>query len=267
MKILVPVKQVATLDEEFELQEDGLDVDHDFCEYDINEWDDYSLEEALQIKEANEGEEVEVIALTVGDDEAEDVLRTCMAKGADRAVRIWDDAMAGSDPMAVARAIAKFVEQEQPELVFAGVQASDHAYAQTGMQIAALLDRPHVAVVNALEYSPGQSTATARRELEAGLEEEVEVQVPAVLTIQLGINEPRYASLKGIKQAKSRPIDEFSHTDLGLSDEEVGADGSLARVRRMFAPEKGQAEMIEGTPAEQAARLAEIIKEFKGEAS
>ncbi|MFA9461220.1 electron transfer flavoprotein subunit beta/FixA family protein [Thiohalorhabdus sp. Cl-TMA] len=267
MKILVPVKQVATLDEEFELQEDELDVDHDFCEYDINEWDDYSLEEALQIKEANEGQEVEVIALTVGDDDAEDALRTCMAKGADRAVRIWDDAMEGADPMAIARAIAKFVEQEKPDLVFAGVQSSDQAFAQTGMQVAALLGWPHAAVVNNLDYTPGAGTATVRRELEGGLEEEVEVQVPAVMTIQLGINDPRYASLKGIKQAKSRPIDEYSPADLGLSEDEMGASGSLSQVRKVYVPEKGQAEMIEGTPAEQAARLAEIIKEFKGAAS
>ncbi|HKJ87172.1 MAG TPA: electron transfer flavoprotein subunit beta/FixA family protein, partial [Gammaproteobacteria bacterium] len=220
MKILVPVKQVATLDEEFELRDDELDVDHDFCEYDINEWDDYSLEEALRLKEANEGQEVEVVAVTVGDEEAEDVLRTCMAKGADRAVRIWDESMEGAGPIAVARAVAKLAEQEQPELVFAGVQASDHAYAQTGMQIAALLGRPHVAVINHLEYTPGDGSATVRRELEAGLEEELEVDVPAVLTIQLGINEPRYASLKGIKQAKGRPIDEYGPADLGLSEED-----------------------------------------------
>ena len=110
----------------------------------------------------------------------------------------------------------------------------------------------------------GASSATARRELEGGLEEEITVNCPAVLTIQLGINEPRYASLRGIKQAAGKPLDEISHTDLGLSDDDVGETGSVSRVRKMFVPVKGQAELIEGTPAEQAARLAEILKELSG---
>ncbi|RLA05719.1 MAG: electron transfer flavoprotein subunit beta, partial [Gammaproteobacteria bacterium] len=102
--------------------------------------------------------------------------------------------------------------------------------------------------------------------LEGGLEEVLTIQCPAVLTIQLGINEPRYASLRGIKQAKAKPIEELSHKDLGLSDDEVGVAGSASRVRRMYVPEKGQAELIEGTSAEQAQRVAEIIKQMQGEA-
>ena len=264
MKILVPVKQIAALDEDFELLEDGSGVDPDYLDYELNEWDDYSYEEALRIMEANEGEDVEVVPVTVGPEEADDALRRCLAKGGERGIRIWDDAIEGSDPSAIARILAKVVEREQPDVVFAGTLSSDHAFAQTGMTIAAELGWPHAAVVNHLELKPGDTKATIHRELEGGLEDRMTIDLPAVLTIQLGINEPRYASLRGIKQAKRKDIAVLSHADLGLADDDVGVQGSLSRLRRMVMPEKGQAELIEGTSAEQAARLTEIIKELKG---
>lgn len=263
MKILVAIKQVASLDDDFEMRDDGKDVDHDYCDYEINEWDDYSLEEALLIKERYDGE-CEVVAITVGEDSAEDELRKCLAKGADRAIRVWDDAIEGSDQMAIARIISKVVEKEAPTMVFLGVQASDHAYAQTAMSVAAMLGWPHAAVVSNLEYNLGDGKATLRRELEGGLEESASIDCPAVLSIHLGINEPRYASLRGIKQAADKPLDELSHTDLGLGDDDVGEQGSASRVRKMYVPERAMASLIEGTPAEQAARLAEIIKEHTG---
>lgn len=263
MKILVPIKQVATIDEDCELREDGKDVDPDYLDYELNEWDDYSWEEALRLNEAH-GDEVEIVPVTVGPEEAEDGLRRCLAKGGERAIRVWDDALEASDPMAIARVIAKVAQRENADLVFAGTLSSDHGFAATGMCVAGLLDWPHAAVVSQLDVSPGAERATLRRELEAGLEEEITVQCPAVLAIQLGINEPRYASLRGIKQAKAKPLEVLSHTDLGLDDAEVGESGSLSRVRRMFAPERGQAELIEGTAAEQAARIAEILKEATG---
>jgi electron transfer flavoprotein beta subunit len=266
MKILVAVKQVANLDDEFEISHDGKDVDHDYCDYEINEWDDYSLEEALLIKE-NNGDEGEIVVVTVGPEDAEDELRKCLGKGADRGIRVWDDAISGSDQYVTAKILAKVVEKENPDMVFIGVQAADHAFAQTGISVAQILGWPHAAVVSSLDYSPHYSPekgATLRRELEAGLEEEITIDCPAVLTIQLGINEPRYASLRGIKQAAGKPLDELTHADLGLSDDDVGEAGSVSRIRRMFVPERAHAELIEGTPAEQATRLAEIIKEFTG---
>jgi electron transfer flavoprotein beta subunit len=264
MKILVPVKQVAVLDEDFEMRDDGRDVDPDYLEHELNEWDDYSWEEALRLQEEH-GDAVEIIPLTVGPEEAEDGLRKCLAKGGERGIRVWDDAIAGSDPMAIARIIAKVTEREQADLLFVGTLASDHGFAQTGVSVAAQLGWSQVAVVSKVDYQPGDTNARVQRELEDGLEEALTVQCPAVLTIQLGINEPRYASLRGIKQAKAKPVEVLSHSDLGLSDDEVGEAGSASRVRRMYVPEKGQAELIEGTPAEQAARLAEIIKQLKGE--
>lgn len=264
MKLMVTVKQVAVLDDDFEIREDGKDVDREHCDFDLNEWDDYSVEEAMRIKEEFGSEADEVVVVTVGPEEADLVLRKCLAKGADRGIRVWDDALEGSDPVAVARVLAKVVERERPEMVFAGVQASDHAFAQTGMSVAAFLGWPRAAVVSHLNYKPGAGEALARRELEGGLEEEITVQCPAVLTIQLGINSPRYASLRAIKQAAAKPIDVLTHADLGLEDTQVGEAGSGARVRRMYAPKRARAEMIEGTPAEQAARIAQIVKEFRG---
>lgn len=263
MKILVAIKQVANLDDEFEIRDDGKDVDHDYCDYEINEWDDYSLEEALQIKENNENEG-EIVVVTIGPEDAEEELRKCLGKGADRGIRVWDDAIAGSDQFVTAKILAKVVEKENPDMVFIGVMAADHAFAQTGISVAQILGWPHAAVVCNLEYSPGASQAALRRELEGGLEEEGTIDCPAVLTIQLGINSPRYASLRGIKQAASKPLDVLTLSDLGLGVDDVGDAGSVSRIRRMFIPEKAHAELIEGTPAEQAARLAEIIKEYTG---
>lgn len=264
MKILVAVKRTASLDDEFEMREDGLDVDPDFCEYDINEFDEYSVEEAIKIKEAAPDGAVEVVVMTVGPDDADDVLRKCLAKGADRGIRVWDDAIQGSDQIAIARIIAKAVEREQPTLVLAGAQSSDHGFATTGIAVAGLLGWPHAAVVSFLDFQPGAGTVALRRELEGGLEEEFSLPVPAVLTIQLGINRPRYASLRGIRQAGAKPVDELTPADLGLSESEVGPAGSLSRVRRMYVPERGKSEMITGTPAEQARRILQIIKEVRG---
>jgi electron transfer flavoprotein beta subunit len=264
MKILVAVKRVAALEEDFEIRDDGRDVDPDFLNWDLNEWDDYSLETAVQIKEAAGGEGVEVVAVTIGPDEADEVLRKCLAKGADRALRVWDEALEGSDPIAIARVLAAVARQEQPELLLAGTQSSDHGHAATGIALAALLDWPHAAVVAALDFKPGSGRALVQRELEGGLLQSVEVQLPAVLTIQLGINTPRYASLRGIKQAASRPIETATPQDLGLADSALGESGSLSRVKRVYVPEKGRAQMIEGSAAEQAARLIQIIKEATG---
>ncbi|MDO5756506.1 MAG: electron transfer flavoprotein subunit beta/FixA family protein [Rhodobacterales bacterium] len=260
MKILVTVKQVAALDDEFEMRDDGRDVDEDFFEKDLNEFDHFSVEEALLIKEAA-GDDTEVVIVTIGDEDADDALRTALAKGADRGIRVWDDSLAEADGIAIAKVLAKVVEREKPDMVFTGAQSADFGSAVTGMALAGILDWPHAAVVVNLEYSPGSNTATLRRELEGGLEEIMTIRCPAVLSIQLGINEPRYASLRGIKQAKQKQVDELSLDDLGL-----GSDGAAAasRVRRMYAPEKGQAELITGSAAEQAARLADIIKELRG---
>jgi electron transfer flavoprotein beta subunit len=266
MKILVAVKQVAALDEDFEIREDGRDVNEDFLIRDLNEWDDFSLEEAVKIKEAS-AQPVEVVAVTVAPESADEALRKCLAKGADRAVRVWDESAQDSDPIAIARILAAVAKAESADMVFAGVQSSDHSFASTGIATAAFLGWPHAAVVTSLSYSPGAKSAVFRRELEGGVLHEVEIQCPAVVTIQLGINTPRYASLRSIKQAAAKPIEVKSLADLSVAAADVGEAGSHSRVRRMYIPDKGRAQLIEGDAAQQAARLAEIIREFRGDAA
>ena len=267
MKILVAVKQVAALDEDFEIRDDGKDVEAEFLLRDLNEWDDFALEEAVKIKEGAGATPVEVVVVSVGREEADETLRKCLAKGADRAIRVWDDAIEGSDPIAIARVLAAVARREGPDLLFAGAQSSDHAFASTGIATAALLDWPHAAVLTQLDYSPGGHTARLRRELEGGLLHAMEIDLPAVLTIQLGINTPRYASLRAIKQAAAKPIERLSLADLGIAAASVGEAGSLSRVRRMYVPEKGRAEMIEGSIEEQAKRVVEIIRQAAGGAA
>jgi electron transfer flavoprotein beta subunit len=146
--------------------------------------------------------------------------------------------------------------------VLAGAQSSDHGQATTGIALSAALNWPHVAVVNGLKYGAGDAQAVATRELEGGATQEVELTLPAVLTIQLGINKPRYASLRAIKQAAAKPIEVLGLGELGLTTEQVGEAGSASRVRRVAVPDKGRAQMIEGTVQQKAQRLAQIVREF-----
>ena len=248
MKIIVCVKQVASLEDDVEFTDDERDVDHDYLDFSLNEWDSFATEEALQIRErAGEGE---VLVVTVGDDEAEDALRHCLAMGADRAIRVEAEL---TDGLAVARALDEVVRDEAPDLVLCGVQSGDAVQAATGTALAELLGLPRVAVVKRIEWEPGAATATVERELEGGVVDVVEVEVPAVLTIQTGINEPRYVTLRAVKQAEQVDID---------LREPPGELEPGYRVRRMFLPPKGEgAEMLDGSAADIAARINEIVKE------
>ena len=260
MKIVVAVKEVAALDEEFELLEDGARVDIDFVEWDLNEWDAFSLEAALQLRESAGGEGDEVVVVTVGDDNAEDGLLSCLAKGADRAVRVWDEALEGADVLAVARVLAAAVQREAPDLVLCGVQSSDAVNGSTGTALAGYLDLARVAVVTHLDWDAADGTATVHRELEGGLIEVLRVRTPALLTIQTGINEPRYATLRAIKQAREKPLELVSPDGLGLDEAAVRAAGS--RIVALVPPERGAgAEMLNGSAAAVAARIIEIVGE------
>lgn len=250
MKIVVCVKQVAVLGDEVEFTDDERDVDPDFLDFALNEWDSFATEEALQIRERHG--EGEVVVVSVGDEDSEDAIRRCLAMGADRAVRIEGEGVS-RDPISVARALAPVVRREEPDLVFCGVQSSDAVQAATGVALAELLGLPRVAVVTKLDWDAGAKTARVDRELEGGLVDLVEVDIPAVLTIQTGINEPRYATLRAIKQAEQQEV-------AVVEPEDVGEPGYA--VRRMFVPPKGEgAEMLDGSPEAIAQRIKELVEE------
>jgi len=250
LKAVVCVKQVRTLSDEVEFTADGRDVDPDYVELAVNEWDTYAVEEALRVREA--AGEGEVVVVTVGGDDSEAALRRCLAMGADRAIRVTGEDAEIADPLTVARALAGAVGPESPDLVFAGVQSSDSVQAATGTMLAELLDLPRVAVVTKLTYDHSGKRAIVHRELEGGLIDVVEVDTPALLTIQTGINEPRYANLRAIKQASQQ---EITVLDGGIEGE------TAYRVRRMFVPPRGEgAEPLGDTPAEVAQQIAEIVK-------
>lgn len=253
MKIVVCVKQVAMLGDEVEFTEDERGVDPDYLEYALNEWDSYATEEALRLKEAAGEGDGEVVVVSVGDEDAEDAMRRCLAMGADRAIRIERGDLEIGDPIATARALAGVVRGESADLVFCGVQSSDAVQGATGTALAELLGLPRVAVVKKVEYDHGGRKAVVHRELEGGLVDVAEVDTPAVLTIQTGINEPRYATLRAIKQAEQQEIQVEEPGDLGPA---------AARVRRMFVPPKGEgAELLGKDPAEVASRIKELVEE------
>jgi electron transfer flavoprotein beta subunit len=261
VKIIVCVKQVASLDEEFELTDGGGGVDPDFIEWELNEWDTFSLEAGLQLRESNAGDGGEVVAVTVGDEEAEEGLLACLARGADRAVRVWDETLEGADVLAVARVLAAVVERESPDLVLCGVQSSDAVTGSTGTALAGYLDLARVAVVSDLSYDATSSALTVDRELEGGLVEVVRVGLPALLTIQTGINEPRYATLRAIKQARDKPLATYSLEDVGLDSGAVAA-ATGAHVVELQTPERGAgAQLLDGSPAELAKRIVDIVQE------
>jgi electron transfer flavoprotein beta subunit len=260
MKILVTISEVAAVDDEFEL--DGLGIDDRYLTYDLNEWDDYAVEEAVQYAESRGEDEVEVVTLTVGPERAEQTIRQALAKGADRAVRIWDDALEAPeilDPRLKARVLAAAARDEDPDVVLTGVQTGDDAWGATGVSLAAELDYAWAAVVNDLEMEDAATDASVHRELEGGVEELTDVDLPAVFTIQTGINEPRYASLRGIRQAQSKPLEALTLDDLGI--EPAGVVSPLT-LTDLYEPEaEGKAQVWEGSAEETAAELAELLRE------
>ncbi|MGH2859737.1 MAG: electron transfer flavoprotein subunit beta/FixA family protein [Solirubrobacteraceae bacterium] len=259
MKIVVAVKQVAALDDEFELLDGGSGVDPDSLEWDLNEWDTFSVEAALVLREAAGGE---VVVVTVGEEEAEEGLLSCLAKGADRAVRVWDDALADTgDALAIARVLAAVIERESPDLVLCGVQSSDAVNGATGVAVAGFLGLPHVAVVKGLAHDAAAGSVTVERELEGGLVERLRIGLPALLTIQTGINEPRYANLRAIKQAREKPMEVTDLNGIGLDGGQVAAAAGAHRLA-LAEPDRGEgAEMLAGSAGDVAARIAEIVRE------
>ncbi|UIP00718.1 electron transfer flavoprotein subunit beta/FixA family protein [Halobaculum sp. CBA1158] len=257
MKILVTVKEVAEPADDFEIE--GTDVGEQFLEYDLNEWDDYAVEAAVQLSEAYD--DVEVVSATIGPERAEETIRMALAKGVDRSIRVWDDDVAAAelDVAAKTRLFAAVVDEEEPDLVLSGVQAADDGFGATGVSLADEIGFDWAAVVNDLQTEDDLETAHVHRELEGGIEELTDVDLPAVLTIQTGLNEPRYASLRGIRQAQSKEIAEFGLDDLGLDADAVASP--ISRTA-MYEPEtESDATYFDGSPEEQAERLADVLRD------
>jgi electron transfer flavoprotein beta subunit len=253
MKIIVCVKHVAAVEDDVEFTSDARNVDPEFLDHDLNEWDACAVEEALRLRDA--GGPGEVVVITVGDEEASASLRRGVAMGADRAIRIWSEALENADALAVASALAPAVRAEAPDLVLTGAQSSDNVQGATGGVLAELLELPAVAVVRNVDVHAAAGRAVVHRELEGGLIDVMEIQTPAVLTIQTGINEPRYVNLRALKQADQHAIE-----DVG-----AGEVQPLSRVRRMFLPARNDSvEMLGGDAAEVARKIAELVGRAQG---
>ena len=258
MDILVCVKKVPdTADAEVVLKRDGPGIEEDDLASGINEWDNYAVEEAIRIKEAHGGT---VTVVTIGSAENEDVLRRCLAMGADDAILVDDAAFGDADPYGIARGLAAVVARGSYDLVLAGAQAGDDGFAMVGPILAGHLGWPHATLVTSVVVEGTAVRVT--RELEGGLEEMLKVELPAVLTIQTGINEPRYVSIMGIRKVRSKEIPVLDLAALGLAPDSVGAGANrLVRVGLAVPPAGRAAEMIVGTPAEIARRILDVLKE------
>jgi electron transfer flavoprotein beta subunit len=257
MRIVVPIKVAGSLDETAKLHNGK--VDPSSLDWDINEWDTFAVEAALELREENGGE---VVVVSIGGEEVEDGLLTALAMGADTAIQInVEDEATTLDAISSAKVIAKAIEAEAPDLVLCGTQTSDGASAGTGTALAALMNLPRVAVVRSIEYADGE--LIVRRELEGGLLERIRLSTPALLTVQTGINEPRYATLRGTRQAASKPRDQKNVADLGLDESEL-AGASAKQVALRSPAEAGGAQIFEGNPVAIASQIAQIIKSRLG---
>jgi len=250
VKILVCMKQVPQKDAPLKLNEAGTWIREDVS-YEVNEPDAYALEEALRQKEKHGGE---VVVITAGPARAQQVLREALAKGADRAIHLEDDKFTTLDPLNIAKSIAAAVKDEQFDMLFTGLQSDDLGFAQTGVLLAELLGWPHATIIMQIEKNDGG--IRVKRELESGFFQYVNMPLPAVLTIQSGINKLRYATLIGIKQAKNKPMRKVTF------DEVKPAIGdNMQRIERLYIPQKTKkTEFVEGSPAEIAKKLVDKLK-------
>jgi electron transfer flavoprotein beta subunit len=250
MKIIVAVKQVASREAALAIDASGHWIDESDLSWEINEPDAYALEAALQVKEKHGGE---VIALSLGPPRAAQTLRETLAKGADRAIHVEMEGVAALDSLRVARLLAASARPERPDLILTGLQSDDVGAGQTGVILAEVMGLPHASIVVQVEVTG--AGARVKRELEGGWYQHVELPLPAVLTIQSGIGKLRYATLMGIKKAKSKEIRRIAAEDLGIA---VAGEPAL---ERLHWPERAKrTEMIAGSAQEAAARLVEKLK-------
>ncbi len=254
MDIVVCIKRVPVTQEmDLEIDPSLKDIKRDMLSYSINEWDNYAVEEAIRIKENHGGS---VTAITVGKEEDEEILRRALAMGADSAIRI-DPGDIILSPSLTSRLLFQCIKDIKYDLILTGVQADDTNDGIVGVMLAELLNLPHSSVVTGVEVLDGD--IKVRVELEGGLEEVAQLRLPALLTIQTGINEPRYVSIMGIRRASKKEIKVLGIEDLGLSKDQLVSDTEIEELS--LPPELEGAEIIEGSVDEIAERIIEILKE------
>ncbi|MCP3922244.1 MAG: electron transfer flavoprotein subunit beta/FixA family protein [Desulfobacterales bacterium] len=253
MEILVCVKRVPdSAENEIEMNSAGNDIERDDLVYSVNEWDNYAVEEAIQIVDKVGGS---VTVVTVGDEEADEVLRREMAMGAEKGILVNDEDYEGSDAKGIASILKSVVEKGSYDLIMTGAQG-DEGYGAVGGMLAAMLDMPYASLVNKLETGDGK--LTIGREIEGGNQEMNEINMPCVLSIQTGINEPRYVGIRGIRKVASVEIPEFDADALGVA---AGVDNAKVKKVDYFIPETGDgAEMLTGSTEEIIEKLIELLK-------
>lgn len=250
MNIVVCVKQVPAKDAPLAIGEGGTWIRESEIGFETNEPDGFALEEALRLKEKHGGE---VVAVSMGPERVKQTIKEALAKGADRGIHVADDRFFELDPLASARSLAAAIGKEKFDLILTGLQSDDQGFGQTGVLLAELLGLPHATIIMQIDAADGRMKL--KRELEAGWFQRIELPLPAVLTIQSGINKPRYATLKGIMAAKKKEIANVPRASLGI------ADAPTERVERIYVPQKTKkTEFLTGTPKEMAAKLVEKLK-------
>ncbi len=248
MKIIVAIKQVPERDAQIAVAADGRWIDEDDLAYTINEPDAYALEEALQLKEKNGGE---VIALSLGPERVTSTLREALAKGADRAIHVEFNEAGSLDTLALARMLADAIKPEAPDLILTGLQSDDLGLGQTGVVVAELLGIAHATIIMQVEKT--DAGLRVKRELEDGWFQHVDMPLPALLTIQSGGNKLRYATLMGIKKAKSK-------TTATVTPPDAAGAGPVS-LERVYLPEKQKrTEMLTGSASEIATKIVEKLK-------
>ncbi len=250
MNIVVCVKQVPAKDAPLAIAEGGTWIREADISFEMNEPDSHALEEGLRLKEKHGGE---VVALSMGPERVRQTIKEALAKGADRGIHVADDKFFALDPLAAARSLAAALAKEKLDLILTGLQSDDHGFGQTGVLLAGILGLPHATIIMQIDVADGRMKL--KRELEAGWFQWVELPLPAVLSIQSGINKVRYATLKGIMAAKKKEIATVPRESLGVASEPT------QRVERIYVPQKTKkTEMLGGTPKEAAAKLVEKLK-------
>jgi electron transfer flavoprotein beta subunit len=261
MQVVVFIKMVPEVaDADLKISKGGTEIDVEDLVMGINEWDNYAVEEAIRIKEAHGGN---VTVATLGDEDSEDVLRRALAMGADEAILIDGEDFEGSDAPGIARGLCEAIKDIPFDLVLCGVQSADDGWAQVGLISAERLGLPFASLAVQVDIDGGR--ATVHRELEASTLEKVEISLPALITIQTGVNDPRYVSIMGIRKVRKVQIQETDAEGLELSGGQIGAAGSSVALRRLFLPPEGEgAQILTGSLPDICEKAAVIIRDKGG---